>query len=289
MATIDCMLPDSWFDHYTQSQLIMAGIKYPVYTNALKQVYPEGTYMPTANIVYVPHFGDMTFDHLGENVLAGEDQSTMCILITPPIPGFNYDKFRHGIVGEDGEVTPGYLPDNFVQMATHCIQISFDALHHQLYQMMDNPPAYTVMGAKLSPLSSGKANIALFIKFHTYESPFQIQSYYDIPSSNLKIRVIPKPIITRTANEKLYEVTITFDALNPDNALFQHAHAVGSRIVSHDLKLNFKHAKVIGGNKVNLVAHGKQPVNLSPHHSRTLAAKISYAMTPYIITNVRFE
>jgi hypothetical protein len=288
-APVDCMLPDSWYDHHIQSKLIMAGIKYPVYTNALQQVFPEGTNMPSAKVVYVPHFGDMSFDHLGDNVLAEEDNTTMCILITPPIPSFSYEKFRHGIINQDGSVSPGYLPDNFVHMASQSIQISFHALHNQLYQMMDNPPAYTVMGSKLSPLSSGKANIAIFIKFHTYESPFQVQSYYDIPGSNFKIRIIPKPIITRTPNEKLHEINITFDVLNPDNHLFQHAHAVGSRIVSHDLKLNFKHAKVIAGSKVSLVAHSKQPVNLSTHHARSLSAKISYAIMPYIVTNIRFE
>lgn len=288
---IDYLLPDNWYDHHTQAQLILAGIKYPVYTNALKQVFPEGTQLPSAPIVYVPHFGDLSFDHLGDNVLANENSDNICILVTPPIPGFNYDKFIHGIFDENQDQLPtqGYLPHNFVDMATHTIKISFDALHAQLYQIMDSPPPYTVLGAKLSPLSSGKANVALFIKFNTYDNPFVNQSYYDIPGHNLKIRIIPKPIITINKFTKLHELHISFDILNPDNQLFQHAHQVGSIIIPHDIqKYNFKHAKVNNGNKVVLVAHSTTPIN---NHNilRSIQHKISLAMTPYIANNFNIK
>ena len=288
MAPIDCMLPDSWYDHHTQSQLLMAGIKYPVYTRELQKIFPHGTQLPNTPIVYVPHFGDLSFDHLGDNVLANENTDNIIILVTPPIPGFNYDKFTHGIINNELDTpTQGFLPHNFVQNATHTIQISFDALHHQLYQIMDTPPTYHVLGAKLSPLSSGKANIALFLKFNSYDSPFLSQSYYDIPGHNLKIRIIPKPIITPNSNTTLHQFTVSFQVLNPDNNLFHQAHQVGSKIIPHLTAYNFKHAKVLA-NKVFLVAHStKAPLN--KNILKTLLHNISFSMMPYIVTQINVE
>lgn len=283
MATIDCLLPDTWYDHHTQSQLLKAGIKYPVFTNALQQLFPLGTQLPSAPIVYVPHFGDLSFDHLGDNVLAKENNNNIIILVTPPIPGFNYDKFTHGIFDEYNEtVTHGYLPHNFVDMATQTIDIAFNAFHAQLYNIMDTPPSYQVLGAKLSPLSSGKANIALFIKFNQ-QSPFISQAYYDIPGHNLKIRIIPNPIITHNSNTKIHQLTISFNVINPDNNLFHHAHQVASKIIPHITLYNFKHAKVTG-NTVTLVAHSTNNI-LNKHIFKTLQHNITAAMMPYIPTH----
>ena len=280
------MLPESWYDHHTQSQLLLAGIKYPVYTKALQNIFPQDTPLPAAPIVYVPHFGDLSFDHIGDNVLANEPNDNIIILVTPPIPGFNYDKFTHGILDHNEDSpTQGYLPDNFVDMASHTIQISFDALHHQLYQIMDTPPPYTVLGAKLSPLSSGKANIALFIKFNTH-SPFITQAYYDIPGHYLKIRIIPKPIIIQNSTQKLHELTISFTVFNPDNQLFQHAHQVGSKLIPHLTGYNFKHAKVTDGNTVTFAAHSQNYKHIT---LRNIQHVLANAMTPYIITHIHIK
>ena len=307
-AVKDCFLPNTWYPDYYQAELLAAGIKVPVYKQSLETVlgYKDNVPLPgKSDKVYVPHFGDQSIDHVYDaaegrgNPLANEDRSKMCILITPPIQGLDYYKFCHGvpIMGKDVcddavieddivSVVDGYLPDNFRYNALHVQDISINALHNAL----DGKYRFEVLGAKLSPLSSGKANIAMFVKFET-ECPFDQQMYLPINDvSSMKIRVIPNPIITENSQMKMKCLDIIINVVNLDEGLFDHVYRFANSIMTHDLKLQLRHIRTDKGQSSLIIAgHALHDILISPYMQKLLARKITLGLMPYIVKNVEFH
>lgn len=303
----ECVLPEQWYSHEVQNELLAAGIKMPVYKEDLAKVMadldgmdPEAIRLPgSSDIVYVPHFGDKSLEIIHDtkrgNPLAEFDQSKMCILITPPIIGLDYAKFKHGIpvlgddICDDPEIAEelvtvvnGYLPYSFRESALHAQDVSL----RTFMRAMNYAHKFEIVGAKLSPLSSGKANIAMFIKFDK-ECPFDQQIYIPIRGSNMKIRVIPKPIIVNNSSESMKNIEIVVNVANVDESLFDYAHTFANNIITHDLKINLKHVRVDKANKnLIIVGHSRGEININTRMHKMLAHKITQGLIPYIVKKV---
>ena len=314
----DTFFSTNWHPAHYQAELIKAGIKMPVYKDSLLATLGEdqATGLPLpgrTDMVYVPHFGDHCLDIIYDalpgmgNPLAQEDRSRLCLLITPPIMGFDYNKFCNGIpilgddVCEDAEVREdlfgvmdGYLPDNFVENALHVQHISFDALQYHLANMSPYNNRFHVLGAKLSPLSSGKANIAIFLKFEG-KCPLSKQQYLDIPGvpGNMKIRVIPEPIVTENSLAAPNTLDIVVTVANPNDKLFDYAYKFANNLVSHDMRdldLQLRHIRTDKATGSLVIAtHSLKSVNLSPYLQKAITQKLKNGLMPeYLVNDVAF-
>jgi hypothetical protein len=209
MAFPDVLMPSEWFSHEMQFEMLAAGIKTPVHTHGLSELF--GYPLPNTDYVYLAAFGDFTlrsvYEHTGGNPLAAYERSDLCIVITPTIDKFSYSKTVHGVptfakdLMDDDTlddlvyVEPGHLPYGFRESAERAQRIALDTIRNHTDQK------FTVLGAKLSPLSSGKGNIAMFVHFHGGcrfdRQEFLESGHFDtIMNRNIQIRLIPKPIIS---------------------------------------------------------------------------------------------
>lgn len=303
----ECMLPQQWYSHEVQNELFAAGIKMPVYKDDLIKVMsdldgvaPEAIRLPgSSDMVYVPHFGDKSLDIIHDtkrgNPLAEFDQSKMCILITPPILGLDYAKFKHGIpvlgddICDDPEIAEelvtavdGYLPYGFRESALH----AQDASLHTFERALNYAHKFEIVGAKLSPLSSGKANIAMFIKFDK-DCPFDSQMYIPIRGSNMKIRVIPKPIIVNNTSVPMKNVEIVANVANVDDRLFDFAYTFANNIITHDLKITLKHVRIDKANKnLIIVGHSRGEINMNTWVHKMITRKLTHGLFPYVVKSV---
>lgn len=305
----DCALPANWYPHTVQSALMGAGIKMPVYKRNLEKVLRENddsdVRLPgKSDMVFVPHFGDRSIDIIYDadedygNPLALENRDNLCLLITPPIPGFDYSKFMHGIpiLGDDVcadeeiredlcGVMEGYLPEFFREAALDVQDQSLRTLVHSTHGMHK----FVVMGCKLSPLTSGKANIVMFLKFEQ-ECPFEHQMYIPIYGSNMKIRIIPKPIITKNTQTKMKNLDIVVKMYTFDEALFDYAYKFGNDIITHDLGLNSRHIRLNKANQELIIAgHTLGDISISAYAQKSIIKKIQMGLQPYIVKDVSFK
>lgn len=241
---MDLLYPCEWHDHKTQADLLLAGLKAPIFTTGLENLY-EG-FSTKHKTVYVPFLGDDTIKNMwkmtGGNPLALEDREKLCLLVTPVIPGVSYDKVFYGHVNEDGTASKASLPSFFLRNVSQTIDYTMRAFS-QLTQQ-----SYQCLAAKLNPLMSGKANIVLYIKFSHFcefdrqmyytPSDVTVEPGYDIP----KIRIIPKPYISKFGDpEKGYKISFEFHT--GDKMIFTDMYNILQNFVEKDLGLHMRHIK----------------------------------------------
>eukprot|EP00798_Chlamydomonas_sp_ICE-L_P019654 gene19654-26340_t len=218
----DVLMHDEWHPHTIQYELIKAGLKYPIKYSLNKQCY-------------VAAFGDMCMTHMiddtGGNALASEPRSHMCIVITHSVRGFNYEKAMFGHVTRDGRFMEGFFPFTFCFNA----QTAQRSAIKELGRLTDQ--RYKVLGAKLNPLSSGLANIVMFVRFDQ-SCPFDRQLY-----SN-RTRFVPTPLITKF-NEPVKCLRVKIGFLQVDDALFDEAYNFMQNMGITVMGCRLRHIKMI--------------------------------------------
>lgn len=307
----DFLLPDSWYPHEMQSELLAAKIKTPVYTSGLSAFLDCD--VPDTDVVFVPAFGGSSLRHIydatGGNPIASIPRDDMCVIITPTLAKFSYSKTVHGVpvrvrdmlsdeeandfsdeeLEEILAVEPGHLPSGFRENALDIQQLA-------LTTVADHAGGwpFAVLGAKLSPLTSGKGNIAIFVQFPR-GCPFDKQVYLDSGvydndmKRNIQIRVIPRPVVT-SFDDELCGVKFTMKFLSVDNALFDKAFPLIQHVISKTFvasNLRFIKPVVKTGELVGLV----QTTNdVSSHELATFKqALASIKFSPYVLVDTLAE
>lgn len=261
----DVMMPSEWYSYEMQSELFAAGIKYPVYAN--KELEDKlDLSLPTSafakGIVYLPHFGNFSMRNLhqatGGNPLTKEERSRMCLVITQPIEGLSYSRAFHGNPQYDNEgdefpavIIPGQLSRNFRENAIIVQRQAMMALRRMTDQHFE------VMGCKLSPLSSNRANIVMYVRFE-HECPFERQFYEALKPAELrlqqrrgyqvsenvgsKVRIVPRPIISDEEYIPCAKLEIQFAFV--DNGLFEHAYNYVQHLVEDKMGMHLRHIRL---------------------------------------------
>ena len=266
----DVLMPDEWHPHDIQHQLIKAGIKYPI-----KYHLGRNCYMPA--------FGDLSMRYMiqetGGNALSGEDRSKICLVITHPVHGFNYEKAMFGYPMRDGRFIEGFFPETFYTQARSAQKNAID----ELVALTDQK--YEVLGAKLNPLSSGLANIVLYVRFKQ-ACPFEKQFY-----SN-RIRFVPSPLIAEFEEPaKCFKVMIEF--LNTDDGVFKESYDFVQNISTNVLGCRLRHVKhVKAKNELHVLSQIEDDSVL--HKVEDKYKKIEQMLKAafnrsYIFKGVRFE
>jgi len=248
MAYPDVFLPSEWFSEEMQFNMLAAGIKTPVYTRGLAELF--GYTLPDTDIVFVPAFGDFTlqsvYNESGGNPLAVYDRSELCIVITPTIDRFSYSKTIHGnptfaneLMDDDNYndlvyVEPGQLPRGFRESAEKAQHIALETIKKHTDQK------FTVVGAKLSPLTSGKGNIAMFVHFND-GCPFDRQEFLqsgqfdETMNKEIQIRLIPRPIVS-AYDDYITGLKFTIKYMDVDRNLFEMAFPLLRHMVEKSFK-----------------------------------------------------
>lgn len=310
MSIPDLLLPNSWFPHEMQAEMLAANIKTPVYTAGLADKL--GYQIPSYPIVCVPSFGGTTLRNVytatGGNPLANYNNKNLCVVMTPTINKFSYSKTVHGVpmkvkdmidegdaeaLGDDileelVAAEQGHLPPGFREDCIDIQQIAMDTI------MAFTDQRFEVVATKLSPLSSGKGNIAIFLNFPS-GCPFDQQQFLDSGvtdrESNLKtiqIRVIPSPIVSRF-DEPQNGIKFAINFLDVDNHLFNKAFPLIQHVIMVALPgANLRYAKPDSRNRqlVGLVqmpyeaqkedltrlSHGLSKINYNPYIFKTVSS-----------------
>lgn len=257
------MLPKSWCRMPIQDKLFKAGLFAPVYAKNLESINPNKP--PSAdNVMQVPFIGDTSMELIwkatGGNPLADEDPEKMCLLISPPIPGFNYDAVFHGEYDENsGSVFKKDLPDYFVNNVSDTISYSISALKERTMQN------FTILATKLNPLSSGKATVVMFLKFDKFVE-FQNQEYFTPENVQNKfnsikipkIRIVPKPFISKYG-EKTVGIKISFVFYATTENLFDDMYSIIRHFVEKTLGFRMKFVKSVGDKQLDVFAYLTNP------------------------------
>lgn len=259
---INFLLPDSYYPHDMQAEMLAANVRTPIFTKGLDKFL--GYDVPSAGMVYVASFGGKTLRHIyeatGGNPLASFNRDNLCLVITPTLSKFSYSKTVHGaplkvrdmlteeecsdmtdeelddIIG----VEPGHLPSGFRQNALEVERIALKTIEDATCGQ-----PFTVVGSKLSPLTSGKGNIAIFVYF-PHGCPFKKQEFLDSGeydcemNRNIKIRVIPRPVIS-PFDDDMCGVKFDIKFIDIDNKLFEMAfpllqHAIATTFEGSNLR-----------------------------------------------------
>ena len=290
-----------------QIKLIDAGIVYPACSKGYMQYLGEDTAIMSAKHVYVPNVGNKLLDIIHDqpmstgNPLAFENASDMCLVITPPIAGFDYDKFANGnvlygkhygcfdedVIDEPVTACPGYLPEYFVENARHVQALAINAIA----QVTRGNHQFEVVGAKLNPLSSGMGNIVMYVKF-PMGCPFNTQSYFPIYGTNMKVRVVPKPFITKNSTTKLYNIEVTVNVSNSDDRLFQTMYNYAGILMERDFHCKLKHVRT---NKcdgtITIAGHSLKPIELSTQFQKAIKRSIVHTFLDnnYMVSDVTYK
>jgi hypothetical protein len=222
MAGYDVLMSNEWYPHDVQVQMIKAGVKYPIKYTLGKQCY-------------IPAFGDMSMrtmiQETGGNALFGEDRTKLCLVVTRPVQGFNYEKAMFGSKAKNGDFVEGFFPYSFSKNA--CI-----AQQHAMNELSAlTDQKYSWLGSKLSPLSSGLANIVIYVRFDN-ACPFEKQFY-----SN-QIRFIPSPYISEYEEPaKCIRTVIEFYSV--DEGLFKESYEYMQNLSINELNCRLRHIKLV--------------------------------------------
>lgn len=285
---VDAMFPPEWYDMGMQFEMLAAGIKFPVYANAaleerLDMDLPDSAL--ASGFVYMPHFGNYSMREVhraaGGNPLAAEDRSRMCLVITQPVEGLSYSRAFSGCPVFEGEddteplaVEAGRLPMGFRDSA---LRVQGQALA-ALARLTDQ--RFEVLGAKLSPLSSNRANIVMYVRFE-HACPFERQFYEPLLPQELgapqqqqrrrgcrggrgraparqqgqaqaqgqqqqdagaKVRIVPRPIISNA--EELVCAQFEIGFAHVDNGLFDHAYKYVQHLIEERLGMHMRHIRL---------------------------------------------
>lgn len=310
VADLDVMMPDEWFPHETQFELLAAGLKAPVNVNGLSTIlpgFPEEQLAGRCATVSMPFIADDAIKHVwratGGNPLAREPRDKMCLLITPVVPGVSYDNVFYGrpaykkeLDGGEGEdqqtFTLDRLPRYFRRNVLQTVHYSLAALRELTRQ------PYQILAAKLNPLSSGKANIVLFLRFANF-CEFERQMYYtpervQVPitggaqdASKPKIRIIPRPIVT-PFGEPERGFKVTFEFLSSDGDLFGALYNTLRNFAEGTLGLHMRHIKCDpANNKISVVGQVTEKTDVEALGDRLRAFEATRSpFFPYVLKSV---
>ena len=301
------LVKDEHISTEDQIKLIDAGIVYPVDSKAYLSYLGDDVNVISNKVVYVPNIGDRLVDVIHDqpagsgNPLAAHNQSDMCLVITPPIQGFDYDKFANGNVmypkhfgclDQDIFSTPvaacrGYLPEHFVENAQRVKNITLETIA----QLSKEDAPFEVVGAKLNPLSSGMGNIVLYVKF-PMGCPFNQQQYVPIRGTNMKVRIVPTPFITKNSQTKIHNVDIIVKVSNADELMFQKMYAYAVMMMDKDMHCKLKHVRTLKSDgSIVIAGHSLKTIDLNTAVVKSLKKSITSAFLDngYIVSDVSFR
>lgn len=301
------LLKDEHIAINDQIKLIDAGIVYPVDSKAYLSYLGDNVSTISNKVVYVPNIGDRLVDLIHDqpassgNPLSAHNQGEMCLVITPPIQGFDYDKFANGNVlypkhfgclDQDIFSTPvaacnGYLPDHFVENVHHVKNMTL----HTIAQLAEEDAPFEVVGAKLNPLSSGMGNIVLYVKF-PMGCPWSQQQYLPIRGTNMKVRIVPKPFITKNSDTKIFNIDVNVKVSNPDEYMFQKMYNYAVMMVDKDMHCKLKHVRTLKSDGSLIIAgHSLKPIDLNATFTKALKKNITSAFLAngYFVSDVTFK
>lgn len=280
----EVMMPSAWYNHKMQFDMISAGIKTPVYnTKGLGDIL--GMPLPSSQTVSLPAFGGISLREVykasGGNPLAKYDSNEMCIIMSPTIEGFSYTKtidgqpiFELNTYNLIGAKT-GYLPHTFRQNAIEAQRIALNTVR------ANTPSNFEVLAVKLNPLSSGRGNLAIYIRFEG-GCPFSRQCYLNSgiygmtddgtrSDKEITIRLIPKPVISLfDENVNCIKFEIKFDGLVRNDTFSNLSTVIQNGIFDQDtsgyrlryMKIADKNTKIVG--VLQLDNQGHAPSSYGP-------------------------
>ena len=242
---VDVMLPDEWYSHSDQSKLFRAHVKYPVYTEGVLNMIgdlDEAGFGQRHSKCFLPNFGDEVLRHVFDNCKGGdplfeEDRGDMCLLFSPIVKGFNYERSMYGkLLGDGRTVHKGGFDESFVKNAIYAQQVA-----QLVMQDYSDGSKYEIFGTKLNQLQSGKSNIVMYLKFPR-GCPFESQTYLHSTSFDTKVRVLPNPIVTQFKDDFYgFKLTLTFLAVTQE--LYDRSYNFIQSVVKDDLKLFMRYIK----------------------------------------------
>jgi hypothetical protein len=231
--------------------MLAAGVKVPVKTTGLADVL--GYDMPSEyEYVYVANFGDTTLNRVyeatGGNPIAEYDREKLCIVMTPTVEGLSYFKAVYGVPLTVGDLLPDEHTrdmsqedlDEVIAAEQGRLPVGFRYNAHELCELAAVTVAehteqkFEILGAKLSPLTSGKGNIAMFLYFPS-GVPFDRQMHLDTESGFTKIRVIPRPVITSMV-EPQHGISFCMRFIGVDDNLYSKAFPLIQNAVTSAVK-----------------------------------------------------
>lgn len=279
----DVLLPDSWYPHSIQSELIRTGIRMPVYAVALEQrlgLTPGSLPCNLFGMCYIaglpndicPIQDDMWRAHgspIHDRYKMSHD-TKMLLVLTPPLSLFD-SEHRFGFKLEwhvdsnsaqpdfpDSVVKCDYLPKSFASEVTHIMAASLITLSDAVEGM--NTPGFHVVGVRLNPLTSGLYNIAMFLVVKGRPTPdFAYQKYVDMTSRypyvvtrglhNPRIRVIPDPRVFMNGLFGDAGRVIEVQGISPKTSLNDQAHKlifdyIQPLICKHLENVHFQYVKI---------------------------------------------
>jgi hypothetical protein len=246
---INLLFPNSWHSDTLQYRLVRAGIVAPINTTGLQDLYPG---LPEGRVAHVPFFGDDSLKHFwektGGNPIALIQRSKLCIVVSPIVHGVRYNDIFFGKPDETDvecervvrKPLPPYFEENF-ELARKTTIATLNDLTSQTYE---------VLATKLNPLSNGKCNVVIFIKFQ-HECPFDRQFYTPVPwpaPNDPKVRIIPHPLVSQFG-EPQPGLKLTFNFVFTDKDVFKVMYSLFQNFVEHTLGMHFRYMKVDDYNK----------------------------------------
>ena len=242
----DVMLPNEWFSHSDQFKLFQAHLKYPVYTDGVIKLFgQDGTFDNFAqrnSKCFLPNFGDEVLRHVFDNSKRGdplyeEDRADLCLLFSPVIKGFNYERSVFGTVLGDGKtVRKGQFDDDFARNAIYAQQVA-----QLVMQDYSDGSKYEILGTKLNQLQSGNCNVAMYLKFPR-GCPFESQVYLQSKSFNTRVRVLPNPIVSRFKQDS-HGIKLTFTFLAVTQDLYDRSYGFIRSVVKDELGMFMRYIK----------------------------------------------
>lgn len=212
-TTPDVLLPDEWYSHRIQSEFFRAGLRMPVYADALSAKLGVPVPHDDHGMCFIPGIGDDLIAELwrshGSPMHDRFTQENLCVLASPPLCLFDNTHLvgAHVQVDASGEptrvVSMDSLPRDFNREVTSSICLAFTTF-------VNNVTDGYVVGARLNMLSSGLQNVVVFVHVPG-GAPLTRQVYlpvlehirraYDYTpprcfgsGKDLRIRVIPRPV-----------------------------------------------------------------------------------------------
>lgn len=242
-------LPAEYYSIPMQNMFIAAGLVAPIVKNGFRSMMP---YISTDT-------ARMMYQYTDGNPLFFEKKNKMAVVVSPPLPTGKFD-FRYLL--EYGQFN---FPHDFVKKCHDTIAYTQAALGELTKQ------PYTIEAAKLNLLSSGKATIALFIKFETF-CEFPDQFYYEPKdvvnnykcSMTPKIRIIPDPIISRYMEPyktMKFDVSLKPMTINDERTKFDTWYIILQGFLESHLRMKMCYIKDAGLHKLEVVAQFNDSVD----------------------------
>ena len=215
-GVMDVLLPEEWYSHALQSALFGAGLRVPVYADALSdELKTRGFLGPDekvpANelgICFIPGIPNEFMYHMmrtyGTPITEMAIRQRTVVVITPPLACFDNNHILGAKVVTDhnsGEPLMVLHKDAPPASLEYDVQHAFCHLHAAMAKMFPGNP-FDFIGARLNPLTSGLQNIVCHLRL-AYDIKETEQRYIDTSevvmnltdayTPNVRTRIIPMP------------------------------------------------------------------------------------------------